>query len=243
MTVAAHWQKIYLAGAISAVCSLLLIACDVAVGISAGGDLTRLPQTAAAHFGQLRANPLWGLYNLDLLNAINQLVALPAYFALVSLARKRALGAVLIAFMLHLTGTILLVAGNQALAMLELSHKYAAAALASERALYAAAGESLLVQGAHGSGGMFFGFFLPNLAGVLLAVVVLRARILSSFAALGGLVGSILLAIYVALVTFMPSAKTVATALAMPGGLLLMLWMVLLTRKLFQAAFASEDMA
>jgi hypothetical protein len=40
--------------------------------------------------------------------------------------------------------------------------------------------------------------------------------------------------VYVLLVTFTPTVKNMAMAFAMPGGLLLLAWMVMLTIRLFR---------
>jgi len=46
--------------------------------------------------------------------------------------------------------------------------------------------------------------------------------------------GSILLFVYLILVTFIPNAQTVAMALAAPGGIMSLVWMVLYTLKLYK---------
>jgi hypothetical protein len=40
--------------------------------------------------------------------------------------------------------------------------------------------------------------------------------------------------LYVILVTFVPDIKSMATAFAAPGGFMLMAWMILYARRLFQ---------
>ena len=40
--------------------------------------------------------------------------------------------------------------------------------------------------------------------------------------------------IYVVLVTFAPTVKNMAMAFAMPGGLLLLAWMIMITIRLFR---------
>ena len=42
--------------------------------------------------------------------------------------------------------------------------------------------------------------------------------------------------VYLVLVTFAPTVKDMAMLFAMPGGLLLLVWMVMLTVRLFQLA-------
>ena len=60
----------------------MLVLLRILGGNITGGDINSLPQTAIAHFQQLHVNCLLGLYNLDLLNTINQILLIPFYFAL-----------------------------------------------------------------------------------------------------------------------------------------------------------------
>ena len=91
-----------------------------------------------------------------------------------------------------------------------------------------------MVQGAHGRSGIFFGFFLPNVANLIMSVVMLKGGIFSKANGWIGIIGSILMMLYVALVNFGSGIEKMATAFAMPGGLLLMTWMILFTIKLFK---------
>jgi hypothetical protein len=228
-----QWRSIYkLAGTLTVI-TLAGILADVIIGNSTGGDLTALPQTAIDRFEQFQADPLLGLYHLDLLNLINQVLLIPVYFALYGAHRKIENAYAALAFLIFLVGSILFIATNTALPMLELSKKYTAASSESQKLLYAAAGEAMLARGAHGSAGVFIGFLLPNVAGILLSWVMLKAGIFSKLTAFFGLAGSILLVLYLILVTFVPEAKNMATALAMPGGLMAMAWMVLFSVRLF----------
>ena len=95
-----------------------------------------------------------------------------------------------------------MVANNTALPMLELSNKYYSTTIESQKAFYAAAGESLLAQGAHGSPGIFLGFFIPNLARLIISFVMLKGRIFSKINSWFGIIGSILMLLYVILVNF-----------------------------------------
>lgn len=242
-TMQSPWRRYYLIGAVSATLSLLLIALDVILGNITGGDLTQLPQTAAARFGQLQANPMLGLYHLDLLNVVNQLVALPAYFALCAVHRRRNTAGAIFVFVLHLLGTALFVAGNKALPMLELSRQYFAAVAEAERLLYAAAGEALLAEGAHGSYGVMTAFLLSSVAAACISLLMLRGQIFGKLTAWLGIMGSLLLALYIIIISVFPRMKSTATLIAMPGGLMMMVWMILFTIRLFRAGFSREDIA
>lgn len=227
------YNAIYITGGICGIIVLAGVLADVVTGNITGGDLSALPQTAAARFEQLHYNRLQGLYNLDLLNILNQIILVPVYVALFKAHSERESGLSLLALTLFLLGTAIMVAGNAALPMLDLSEKYFSAASEAQKTIYASAGESLLVRGMHGSGGMFFGFLLPNIGGLIISVVMLRGRLFSRINSWLGITGNFLMIIYVILVTFVPGVEESATAFAMPGGLLLMVWMVLFTIRLF----------
>jgi len=227
-------KGIYLFGAITSVIVISGTLLDITVGSITGGNLSALPHSAVDRFTQLQSNPILGLYNLDLLNLIVQVMMIPSYVAIYAAHRKTVHGFALLSLIIFLTGTILFVAGNVALPMYELSVKYAAATSESQKMLFAAAGEAMLSRGTHGSLGVFIGFILPNLAGIIMSWVMLRGRIFNRITGWLGLLGSILISVYLVLVTFVPGVQTMATLFAAPGGLMLMAWIVLFTIKLFK---------
>ena len=229
----AQWKSVYILGGIAAILSLIAVVSDIVIGSSMGGNLSALPQTAMDRFTQFQQNPWLGLYNLDLLNTVNQLISIPVYFALYAVHRKANKPYALLALIIFLTGTTVFVATNTALPMLELSRKYAVAT-ESRRTLLAAAGEAMLARGAHGSLGVFFGFALSTISALLMSLVMLQGKVFSKVNSYMGIVGNVLMLVYVVLVTFTPTVKDMAMAFAMPGGLLLMAWMVMLTIRLLQ---------
>ncbi len=227
-------KSICILGGITTAIVLAGILLDVVAGNITGGNLSALPQTAAERFMQLQNNPFLGLYNLDLLNMIIQLIFIPSYFALYWIHRNSNKAYALLALIIFLVGTVILVINNSALSMVELSNKYFVAADESQKTLLEAAGEAILTRGAHGTKGAFLGFFIPNLAGVLMSYVMLKGKLFSKTNALFGIIGSILMLVYVFLVTFVPEVKNMATAFAMPGGILLLIWMAMFMIKLFK---------
>ncbi len=92
----------------------------------------------------------------------------------------------------------------------------------------------MIAQGAHGSAGIFLGFFIPNIANLIMAIVMLKGGIFSKINSWIGVVGSLFMLLYVILVNFGSGVENMATAFAMPGGLLLMTWMILFTIRLFK---------
>lgn len=229
-----QWKSIYFLGGITTVVVLLGALLDVAIGNITGGNLSALPQTAIERFAQFHDNKFMGLYNLDLLNIINQIILIPAFFALYAAQRKTHNAYGLLALIIFLFGSVILVANNTALPMYELSNKYFAATTESQKAFYAAAGESMLASGAHGSLGVFPGFFIPNIANLIMALVMLQGSVFSKLNSWAGIVGSIFMLLYVVLVNFVSGVESMATAFAMPGGLLLMAWMIMFAIRLFK---------
>jgi hypothetical protein len=230
-----QWKSIYVLGGIAAVLSLIAVVADIFIGSSTGGNLSALPQTAVDRFLQFQQSPWLGLYNLDLLNTVNQLISIPFYFALYAAHRKTNKPYGLLALIIFLLGTAIFVANNTALPMLELSKKYAVADEA-QKSLLAAAGEAMLARGAHGSLGVFFSFILPTISALIMSFVMLQGKIFSKANSYVGILGNALMMVYLVLVTFAPAVKNMAMAFAMPGGLLLVAWMVMLTIRLFQLA-------
>jgi len=229
-----QWKSTYTLGGIATIIALTGILIDVIMGNITGGNLSALPQTAVDRFVQFHDHKFLGLYNLDLLNIINQMVLIPAFFALCVAHREiyKAFGS--LALIIFLFGSAIMVANNTALPMMELSNKYFLTPSETQRTIYAAAGESLLAQGAHGSSGIFLGFFIPNIANLIISIVMLKGRIFSKLNSWIGIAGSMLMSLYVILVNFGTGIEKMATAFAMPGGLLLMTWMILFTIKLFK---------
>jgi hypothetical protein len=229
-----QWKSIYTLGGIAAILALTGISLDVAIGNINGGNLSALPQTAIDRFAQFHDNKFQGLYNLDLLNIIVQMIIIPTYIALFAVHRNVNKAYGLLALIVFLFGSVIMVANNTALAMLELSNKFFSTTIESQKSLYAAVGESMLAQGAHGSPAIFLGFFIPNIANLIMSIVMLKGKVFSKINSWIGIIGSILMLLYVILVNFGTSVENMATLFAMPGGLLLMAWMIMFTIRLFK---------
>jgi hypothetical protein len=229
-----QWETIYKIGAVTTITVLCGIILDMVVGTITGGNIAELPQTAIERFNQFKETPLLGLYNLDLLNIISQIIIIPSIFAIYAVHRDTYKPSALLALILFLVGTTIFVTSNTALTMLDLSQKYFAASADEQRKLLAAAGEAMLAKGSHGSLGVFIGFALPTFANALMSFVMLKGNIFSRANSYIGIIGNSLMVIYVIMVTFMPSVEKMALVFAMPAGLLLMIWMIMFTIKLFK---------
>jgi len=235
-----QWKSIYTLGGVVTIIALMGILLDIIIGSINGGNLSALPQTAIDRFAQFNDSKFQGLYNLDLLNITIQMILIPAYFALYAAHRNVNKAYGILALVIFLFGSVNMVANNTALPMLELSNKYYSATVESQKAFYAAAGESMLAQGAHGSPGIFLGFFIPNIANLIMSFVMLKGKIFNKINAWTGVIGSVLMLLYVIMVNFGTGVENMATAFAMPGGLLLMTWMIMFTIRLFKLGHISS---
>lgn len=227
------------AGAVATVAAIAATLVDIAVGSATGADLGALPRTAPERFAELLRAPLLGLYHLDLLNALVQVVTVPAYVALLLAHPRHRRGLAALATGLFLASTALFLSTNAALPMLQLARDHAVAGSETLRSAYAAAGEAWLARGAHGSLGAFPAFALTAVAGGVMSLAMLLGGVFPRAAGWAGLLGNLLLLAYLVTVTFVPGAGSQAMALAMPGGLLALGWMVGMAVGLWRRARAA----
>ncbi|TAL67476.1 MAG: DUF4386 family protein [Bacteroidetes bacterium] len=226
-------KSIYLSGGIFAIIFLAGTILDIIIGSIVGADLNMLPKNAVERFTQFNNNVWLGLYNLDFLNLITSLIMFPIFFTLFTAHNHLNPVYSKLAMLVFLIGTTFFIVNNAALPMLDLSHQYSAAT-DSDKLLIASAGEALLAKGAHSSPGIFPGFALISISEILISFVMLSAGIFSKATSYIGITGNSLLLLYVIFVTFIPGMKSSAMLLAMPGGLLSMVWIVMFTARLFQ---------
>lgn len=221
-------KGVYAAGGIAALFVALASLADIAIGFSLGGDLTALPHTAIDRFIQFRQSPWLGLYSLDLLNVLTTFVLVAAFLGLYAAHRRIERALATLAMIVELVGATVFVANNAALPMLALSAKYTATTTEAQRALLAGAGEAMLARGEHGSPGVFLGFFLLSIAGILMSWAILKGRVFNRATAWTGILSNSLLLAYVVLVTFVPGTKSAASLISAPGGVLAIAWLILI---------------
>lgn len=227
------WELVYFWGGITGVIVILLTISDIIIGTALGGSLTTIPETAVERFAQFQNSTFLGLYNLDMLNLVTTVLLLPTYFALCASHRQTNLAAALLATVIYYVGATIFIANNSALPMMDLSSRYWSAPH-THQALLAAAGETMLAKGAHGSLGAFPGFFLLTIGSMAMSFAMLKGQVFSRTTAWTGIAGTTLLLVYIVLVTFVAEIQDMAMLVAAPGGLLSLVWMILFTTKLFK---------
>jgi hypothetical protein len=200
-TADAPWKHLYRAGAIAALLAVFVFRRNLGAELSLLATLgivhgvPAAPPTAAGEwFVLLQDNRLVGLTYLNLFDLFEYALLGLVFLALWSALRRASPGAMLVATTAGLIGIAVYFASNQALAMLALSERYAAAAGEAQRSAYVAAGEALLAANNPDSmlqgTGIYVSLFLVLLAGLIISVVMWRSDAFGKATAIAGILAN-----------------------------------------------------
>lgn len=199
------------------------------------------PGNAAEWFTLLRSHPLIGLTFLNLFDLVNYALVGLIFLALFPALFRVNKSAMTLAMALTFVAVTIYFATNQAFALLSLSDQYAVATTDAQRSSLLAAEQALLAihnSGANYGSGFYVSFLFVNLAGLTIAVVMLRSGVFGKFAAwMGILANSLGLSFYLTL-GFAPSIRAIAVSSSAP---FLLIWYLVVGRKLFRLGSASSD--
>lgn len=230
-----HWKKIIWLGGIAALAAVVFGFLEIVITFLPGGNTSQ--ETVIEWFMLFQDNWFMGLRNLGLMNILINSMAILTFFALYAVHRRSiykpyALLAMIIAFL----GLGVFYATNRAFVMLALSNQYAAASSDAQRTALEAAGLSVLSVGRSHSVGTFWGFFLLEVAGFSISLVMLHSRIFSKTASYIGILGFGFLLVFEVFSSFLFGLDDITILLAGLGGILSMIWYILIARKFFQLA-------
>ena len=225
-------KRVYGIGGIAALLTVAVAFCEGIINFLPGGNTP--VETVVDWFTQLQGNLFMGLRNLGLLNILMVALGIPMYFALYTAHRKINKEFAALAMIISFIGGAIFFATNRAFSMLELSRYYAHATTDAQRATFEAAGQAMLSVGRSHCPGTFMGFFLGDLAGIMMSVVMLRGKVFGKVTALAGIVGFALLLIYEVCVSFVPTLSEIALVFAMGGLLSNVVWMFSLGLRFLQ---------
>ena len=221
-----HRKNILLMGGIAALLTVAVTFSEIIITFLPGGN--EQVETVIDWFTQLQSNWFMGLRNLGLLNIIMFTLGIPMYFALYAAHRKVNKLFAALAMIISFIGVAIFFATNRAFPMLELSKQYASAVTDSQRSGFLAAGQAMLSVGKSHSPGTFIAFFFGELSGILMSLVILKGKIFSKATALVGIIGFSLLLLFEVFTSFVPALKEIGMFLAMAGGILNVVWLILL---------------
>jgi len=162
------WRLLCRVAGIAALVSAAFIPVQIAVFLAVPPPLSG---TSTDWFALLRAHPVLGLVDLDLLLVADNVLLVPLLLALYVVLRRAHESATLLGAAAGLVGALLYIATNPAIQMSRLADRYYAAG-AGQRGTIRAAGEAALAswQGT----GFHAAYLLGSLAGIVIGVVMLR---------------------------------------------------------------------
>lgn len=201
-----------------------------------------LPQasTASEWFMLFQDNPVAGLVGFWGLEIPMYVMFAPVFLALYVALRAASPSAMAVALALALLGVAIFLATTNPVAMLSLSNQHAAATDEARRAALLGAGEALLANtNQRAVGGFNTGLFLVSVAGLIVSAAMLSA---SAFSRATGYLG--ILAFALSLADYLRQAVTASEVIALlvilPGAVLLLIWFVVVGRRLWQLGRVGE---
>jgi hypothetical protein len=214
-----RWQWLYRLSGSAALITAIFIPLQVVIFMA-----WPPPTTAQGYFTVFQSNPLIGLLNLDLLLLIDQVLGIVILVALYIALRRTNETLMILVLALGLVAAAAYLASNTAFNMITLSQQYAAATTEAQRAMYLAAGESML---AIYTGTAFqMSYILGALVGTAIGVVMWRSELFSkTTASMAVLANVISLGLYVPVVGLYISIFSV---------LFLEIFYILVARRFFQ---------
>jgi len=193
-----------------------------------------LPSTVIGYFTLFQSDRLIGLLDLYLLEIAIYALFVPMFLALYAALRRANESYMALATTLAIIGIAVFLATNNPISMLSLSDQYAAATTDAQRSQFLAAGQAMLANmNQRAVGGFNTGLFLVSVAGLIVSSVMFQSK---SFSRLTAYVG--ILAYALSLADYLRQALTtsaiVALLVILPNALLLVIWYVLVGRRLYQ---------
>jgi hypothetical protein len=223
------YKSLYRLGGVAAIIVTVLTLVEVVI-------FTFYPQpgTISGWFMLLQSNRLIGLMDFWGLEVPMYVMFTLVFLALYVALRKTDEGIMLIALTFALLGIGIFFATNNPFTMLSLSNQYTAATTDAQRSTLLAAGQTVLANtNQRAIGGFNMGLCLVSVAGLMISSVMLRSR---SFSRLTAYVGIVTFALSLAdyLRQALTSSVIIALLVILPNVLFLVIWFVLIGRRLYQ---------
>jgi hypothetical protein len=149
------------------------------------------PCDVPGYFDLLRARPLLGLLNLDLLYILSNLLLVPLYLAFYVSLRRASESVILLAMAVGFLGLAVYFTTNPCMEMYALAGRYAVAATPAEQMVLLAAGEAAMA-GFTGTAFTVY-YLLSGLALLLFAGVMLRSTVFSRATARMGFIAGLMM--------------------------------------------------
>ncbi len=232
------YQNLYKIGGVAALIAAVLILGDVVVLA-----IYPQPRKISDWFMLFQSNSNVGLLDLWGLEVSMYLMFMMMFLALYMVLRKINQSLMVIALTFALLGIGVFLATNNPFSMLSLSNQYATATTDAERSTLLAAGLALVSNtNQRAVGGFNMGLLLVSAAGLMVASVMLQSNSFSRTTAFVGILAhGLSLADY--LRQALTSSAIVALLVILPNALFLVIWYVLVGRRLYQLGRPERKMS
>jgi hypothetical protein len=176
-----------------------------------------------------------------LLQVIAYIFFIPMFLAIYAALRRFNESYVTLAMIFAFVGIAIFLATNNSFSMLSLSNQYAAATTEMQKSMILAAGQTIMINtGQRAVGGFNMGLFFLSMAGILVSYVMLKSNIFSKTTAYVGILTFIVSLADFFRIVFLPSIFTLLLIMVLIFGLFLLIWLILVGRRLFQLGQENE---
>jgi hypothetical protein len=229
------WSRFYRIGAITAFLTVLVMVSEIVITfLPGGGRVAPEDVTILTWFNLFQDNWFLGLRNLGLINMIAAALLLPTALALFGALRAAHEPWAALALIVSVVGAAVYFAGNTGFPMFALSKQYAAATTDAQRAAIVAAGQAMLALGESHTPGTFVAFLLLQSGALINSSLMLRSEHFTRATAITGLLGGALLLTFEIVSDFIPALFAMSLFIAIAGGLLSLVWWILVGRDLLR---------
>lgn len=233
------WKPLFRVGGAAALIAAGLEIAAALIAVISSYTSGPAPGTVIGWFTLLQNNRFLGLVDLGLFDIAAVALFVPMFLAVYIALRRASASFMAIATTLSFVGIAVYLATETAFSLLSLSNQYAAATTDAQRSLFEAAGQAMLAEQVGAGAGTYMAFVLIGVAGLIIATVMLRSNIFGKVtASVGILANVIILAYYIGLpfVSMRPSLLIYSAS-----GLVYLIWIILIGRRLFQLAQGGAD--
>ena len=171
-------------------------------------------------FELFQERPLIGLVSFDLAILVEEALLIPVIGALYLLLHRRSESLMVIATGFWLVSVALFIGSNTGFEMLALAGRYAEATSDAERAMFAAAGQTMLSSYMEQGSSFVVGYSFASIAGILVGIAMLRTTVFPRVAAWAAIVANVL-----GFALFIPG---IGVAMSLGSVVILLVWYALI---------------
>ena len=224
-----RWKALYRIGAACAIFTIVVMVTEILLTLlPEGSRATAGTSTINGWFDLFERNWFMAMRNLGLVNIIATTLMIPIFLSLFSLHRSENGAFAGLSLILFLASYAIFMSDNSALPMLALSEKYAVSDSESQRFMLLSAGEALIAKGRSHTPGTFPGFFLSELANILICIVILNGKVFKKVTGLVGIITFGFLFVFEVISSFISNLFDIAMIFALIGGISAIVWYIML---------------